>query len=170
MERPDDLSAQDAAARALNLPLAGRSEFARRISTSPQGGAPLQRARNAKKASADSAEKNAGARGKGGSVLKRRRRIVRQVRPFRTIFERARTGGCSAADALGGGVLRRDAKLAAGRLAALTPKAPENFLRPPGLSLSCGSVEFALFPAHWGRMKSRRPALPARRGAAGAER
>jgi hypothetical protein len=51
------------------------------------------------KASADSAEKNAGARGKGGCVLKRARRIVRQVRTFRTISDPPRTGGCSAGDA-----------------------------------------------------------------------
>jgi hypothetical protein len=48
------------------------------------------------KASADSAEKNAGARGKGGFVLNRARRIVRQVRTFRTISDPPRTGGCSA--------------------------------------------------------------------------
>jgi hypothetical protein len=96
MERPNDLSAQDAAALALNLPLAERPAFARRISGRS---APLPRARNPKKASADSAEKNAGARGKGGFVLKRARRIVRQVRTFRTFPGLARTGGCSAGDA-----------------------------------------------------------------------
>ncbi len=47
------------------------------------------------RASTESTEKNAGSREVGGFILDRVRRIVRQVRTFRTISGAPRTSGCS---------------------------------------------------------------------------